>query len=118
MRGLGLRVEGLLFDEDVRYAQLGAVYRFGRRGDERPVLLVERRTTPVGIPAVAVPRPAPRAVPASDAPTDPDADRDGVSGLDDRCPVTPSGTLVGSDGCAVATGVLADVVFPSGSAPG
>ena len=59
--GLGLRVEGILFDQDARYAQLGLIYRTGRRPTSKPVEIVQTPTPVVApVPAVAViEKPAP-----------------------------------------------------------
>jgi len=65
-----------LYDSDAWYAGLSIGYEFGRRADERP-------TTPP---------PAPQPV---------DSDGDGVLDDADRCPDTPAGTAVDTNGCAV-----------------
>ena len=54
--GLGLRAEGISFDEDARYAQLGVMYRTGRKKEARRPQLA------------AVPAPEPRPVLAAAAP--------------------------------------------------
>lgn len=51
--GFGLRLEGISFEEDARYGQLGMVYRTGRRPERRVIQQVE---APVAAP---VPEPAP-----------------------------------------------------------
>ncbi len=50
--GLGLRAEGISFEEDARYAQLGVIYRTGRKPEREPVRLVK------------APAPAPEPLPA------------------------------------------------------
>ncbi len=50
--GLGLRAEGIAFDEDVQYAQLGLVYRTGKRQRNRPVEIVQ---APEPAPVVIAP---------------------------------------------------------------
>ena len=64
--GLGLRAELISFEEDARYAQLGLVYRMGKRQSEKPVEIVEAPTpvpepapipTPIPVPAVVVAEP-------------------------------------------------------------
>lgn len=39
--GLGLRAEGIAYEEDAQYAQLGVIYRTGRKPKPAPVELVE-----------------------------------------------------------------------------
>lgn len=58
--GLGLRLEGIAFDEDARYAQLGLIYRFGRRDRVRQVVQAPVAPEPVvvaPVPAVVIPAP-------------------------------------------------------------
>ena len=55
-RGLGVRVEGIYFNTDVQYAQLGFVYRFGEPLKRRPVMVVEQGRA--DIPDVASAKPA------------------------------------------------------------
>ena len=46
--GLGLRAEGVVFDTDAQYAQLGLMYRTGRKKQtERPKLAVVEQEQPV-----------------------------------------------------------------------
>jgi len=46
--GVGLRAEGVVFDTDVQYAQLGLMYRTGRKKQtERPKLAVAEQEQPV-----------------------------------------------------------------------
>jgi len=46
--GVGLRAEGVVFDADVQYAQLGLMYRTGRKKQtERPKLAVAEQEQPV-----------------------------------------------------------------------
>ncbi len=40
-RGLGIRAEGVQFDHDAQYAQVGVVYRTGRRAESRPIEIAE-----------------------------------------------------------------------------
>jgi len=51
-QGLGLRVEGIAFDTDVRYAQLGLIYRTGRK-EERDTVKTVKAPTPVTPPIAA-----------------------------------------------------------------
>ncbi len=63
--GLGIRAEGIAYDEDAHYAQLGLIYRTGRRPQRQPVQTVETETptpAPVPAPAVVAASPAPQPV--------------------------------------------------------
>jgi len=54
-RGFGLRLEGLSFEADARYAQLGFVYRFGESRIQKPVETVQiPESAPVIPPVTAV----------------------------------------------------------------
>ena len=44
----------------------------------------------------------------------PDEDRDGVSDLIDECSESEAGTLVGTNGCEIVTGVIEGLVFAPG----
>jgi TonB-dependent receptor len=68
--------------------QSGPRYMFGVR--------YKFATPEAPVAAAAVVQPAPQ-VTCSDL----DDDRDGVNNCDDRCPTTPAGEVVGSDGCPV-----------------
>ena len=61
--GLGLRAEGVVFDTDIQYAQLGLMYRTGRKKQtERPKLASVEKQQPelaAAVPAAAVTAPAP-----------------------------------------------------------
>ena len=58
--GVGLRAEGVSFDEDVRYAQLGLMYRTGRKQKiVRPPLAAAPRPVPRVAAAEAPPMPPP-----------------------------------------------------------
>jgi len=66
--GLGLRAEGVSFDEDVQYAQLGLMYRTGRKQAVARPKLAEVVPAPKPVPAPVVaaaapPQPAPVYVP-------------------------------------------------------
>lgn len=56
--GLGVRAEGIAFEEDAQYAQLGVIYRTGRRQQDEPVEIV-KAPEPAPIPAAAAPEPEP-----------------------------------------------------------
>jgi len=59
--GLGVRLEGFAFDEDARFAQLGLIYRTGRREQVRQIVQAPVAPEPVivaPVPAVTV-EPAP-----------------------------------------------------------
>jgi len=58
--GVGLRAEGISFDEDVRYAQLGLMYRTGRKKEiKRPILAQAPAPKPQPVVAAAAPPPPP-----------------------------------------------------------
>lgn len=61
--GLGVRAEGIAYEEDAQYAQLGVIYRTGRRAQEEAVEIVEA-PAPAPAPepvvvAAAAPEPMP-----------------------------------------------------------
>ena len=56
--GLGVRAEGIAFEEDAQYAQLGVIYRTGRRQQNEAVEIVQA-PEPAPIPAAAAPEPEP-----------------------------------------------------------
>ncbi len=109
--GLALRAEGIAFDRDVTYMQLGLLYRFDSAKVWLPTLpgLGSRRA------AIAHKREL-MSGKVDRIPTEQDADGDGVLRLDDKCPDTPSGIAVGENGCAVFNGVIDGLTFVSGSA--
>lgn len=56
--GLGVRAEGIAFEEDAQFAQLGLIYRTGRRSERKAVEIVEAPApvyVPEPIPVAAVP---------------------------------------------------------------
>jgi len=57
--GLGLRLEGIAYEEDAQYAQLGLVYRIGNRPESRIEPVVEAPAPVIAppVPAVAVVKP-------------------------------------------------------------
>lgn len=60
--GLGLRAEGIAFEEDAQFAQLGVIYRTGRRQASKPVeIAAAPEPAPVPV-AAAIPEPAPEPV--------------------------------------------------------
>ena len=69
--GLGVRAEGISFEEDAQFAQLGLIYRTGRRSERKPVEIVQAPAP------VYVPEPEPVAAVPADAP-DPCVVFDGV----------------------------------------
>jgi len=48
--GLGIRAEGIAFEEDAQFAQLGVIYRTGRRQQRKAVQIVEEAPAPVIAP--------------------------------------------------------------------
>ena len=59
--GLGIRAEGIAFEEDAQFAQLGVIYRTGRRQQREAVQIVQEAPAPV-----VVPEPAPVEVAAAE----------------------------------------------------
>jgi len=62
--GLGLRAEAISFDTDVRYMQLGLLYRFGKRNSNKAVEIVKATQpapsiAPVPVVELAAAKPAP-----------------------------------------------------------
>jgi len=115
-RGLGLRGEFISYEEDINYAQIGLIYRFGKR--DRPIREKVVKQTPVKAPTpVAAPRPQPRPAPAPVAALKiADGDTDGVGDAIDRCPSTRRGVAVDEVGCAIFSGVIEGVNFDTNSA--
>jgi len=57
--GLGLRAEGIVYEEDVSYGQLAMVYRTGARRTRKPVQIVKAPApAPVVVPAIKIAEPA------------------------------------------------------------
>ncbi len=56
--GLGLRLEGIAFEEDARFAQLGLIYRLGRRNRTRQLETVSAPAPVIPAPMVAPSVPA------------------------------------------------------------
>jgi len=110
-RGIGVRAEFISYEEDINYAQLGLVYRFGRQRQLRQPQIVEKAVEPVIIQPVealvVAPVPAVAVI---------DSDQDGVIDSEDLCPTTGIGVAVDASGCAIFTGTLQGVNFPSNSA--
>jgi len=111
-KGLALRAEGIFFDLDVNYLQLGALYRFGRQPRHSQELYVDSSNWPVTVAATpkatqAPPIAAARAV---------DTDSDGVTDTTDACLDTRKNAAVDERGCALLSGVIEGVVFHSASA--
>ena len=115
LSGFGLRVEGIAFNGDASYLQLGLIYRLGRalawmggQPDVTTTAQQQDRTTQernermsgqnLRTPSIA------------------DTDGDGIEANDDMCPDTASGIAVGENGCAVVNGVIDGLTFQSGSA--
>lgn len=94
--GVGLRAEGISFDKDVRYAQIGLMYRTGRKQNIRRPKLAEA-------PRVIPPPPPPPVVAAAAPPPPP--------------PVyTPPAPLPEPNRCDGLSGVLEGVGFHTDSA--
>lgn len=107
--GAGLRAEVIAFDSDAQYAQLGLIFRLGRKARQEP------KPEPVPVAEVvtekAVVIPPPLAVQVAPL----DNDGDGVVDSQDQCLSTKPGVLVDENGCAVFDGVLEGVEFYSAS---
>lgn len=104
--GLGLRAEAIAFDADAQYAQLGVIYRLGRKPETKPapVFNVSVEKVEPLVPALAL-----KVAPL-------DGDGDGVVDGLDQCKSTEAGAVVDADGCAIFDGVLEGVNFFSASA--
>jgi outer membrane protein OmpA-like peptidoglycan-associated protein len=105
-QGIALRAEGMVFDTDVSYLQLGLLYRFG----SAPAVKWPFGFGGFGKGAgkrksfrMAKPLPG-------------DFDGDGVGDSDDLCEKTPSGQPIDEQGCPVFSGVIEGLNFISGSA--
>lgn len=109
--GFALRAEGIAFDTDVSYLQLGLIYRIRRSTGWLSSL---PGFTPSG-PALKEKQELMAGV-VSRMPTPDDDDGDSILRRDDKCPDTPQGVAVGDNGCAVFNGVIDGLTFRSGSA--
>lgn len=104
--GLGIRAEYIAFDQDVSYAQLGLIYRSGRRAEQEITSLAEDKQ----VAKVALAKP--EKVPTASV----DDDNDGVDDGADQCPATAPKVIVNKVGCALFNDVLEGVNFHPGSA--
>jgi len=107
--GAGLRAEVIAFDSDAQYAQLGLIFRLGRKARQEPMPAPEPVAEVVREKPVVIPPPLAVQV----APLD--SDGDGVVDDLDQCLSTKPGVLVDEQGCAVFDGVLEGVNFYSAS---
>lgn len=119
--GLGIRAEGLLFDEDVNYMQLGLLYRFGRRQQIAADEVVAQEPLDGPDQRIAIPEPVATPSPvATPAPVEVleavDNDDDGVDDTMDQCLDTAEGLAVDETGCAIFNGAIEGLTFPTGSA--
>ena len=110
-RGLGVRAEFISYEEDINYAQLALLYRFGRQQQQRRPQIVEKAPEPAIIPPTepVVVAPVPAVVVS-------DSDQDGVIDAEDSCLTSALGAAVDTSGCAIFAGTLHGVTFPSNSA--
>ena len=92
--GLGIRAEGIAFEQDAQFAQLGLIYRTGRRKNRRPVEIAQL-PTPAPAPT-PTPKPTQTPIPV-------------VTAAAKHAP-TPINR------CEKYTGVVEGVMFHSGSA--
>ena len=91
--GLGIRAEGISFDEDVRYAQLGLMYRTGRKKEiVRPPLAAAPKPAPLQRPVVAAAAPPP--VPAPNVCDALAGAPDAVTFHNDSASLTDTSTLI------------------------
>ena len=115
LSGFGLRAEGIAFDGDVSYLQLGLIYRLGRApawmGGKHDV--VSKGQQPDRITQERIERMSGQNL---RTPSVADKDGDGIDEKSDMCPDTPSRISVGDNGCAVFNGVIDGLTFQSGSA--
>ncbi|MBX2883045.1 MAG: OmpA family protein [Granulosicoccus sp.] len=107
--GLALRGEGMVFDEDVSYIQLGLLYRFGSAPSlgmpslKNPFSGIAGRFGKEKSFKMAKPLPG-------------DLDGDGVGDNDDECEKSPADQPIDDKGCPVFGGVIEGLNFYSGSA--
>ena len=84
--GLGIRAEGVQFDHDAQYAQMGIVYRTGARSESRPVeIALSTEPQPEPEPVAAKPEPV-----VYDACSDFNGALDGVNFEFDSASLTPA----------------------------
>jgi len=96
--GLGIRAEGVSFDEDVRYAQLGLMYRTGRKqAIVRPKLAAAPEPKPVAAAAAPPPPPPPVYVPEPDPCDGLSGVLEGVNFHNDSAELTDQSTLTLND---------------------
>jgi len=105
--GFALRAEGVAFDDEVTFAQLGLLYRFGSLGGS-----YERTLDKASLSADQLQR---MTGDTDRVPLPGDRDGDGIIRAFDKCRDTPQGLSVGVDGCAVFNDVTNGIVFISGS---
>jgi len=130
--GLGVRGELISFDGDMKYGQLGLIYRFGRNKEKTQVVRKAKplpkpvakpkpkpqpkpkpiAPKPVPVVPKAVPKPQPKPV----VPAVKDSDTDGVVDRIDRCANTAPGTPVDTFGCELFVGVVEGITFEPASA--
>ena len=114
--GLAVRAEGIVFDQDVNYIQLGLLYRFGPRQErarEETVLHEAIIVPPQPVQTISASEPdtaTPAIVDAADN------DDDGVDDTADQCLNTALGLAVDETGCAIFNGVIEGLTFQSASA--
>lgn len=112
--GLALRAEGIVFDQDANYLQLGLLYRFGRRPENvRDETVVHKPNIPSPKPTGGAQTTEPDTLVIVDAV---DNDGDGIEDSVDQCPATAAGLAVEESGCAIFNGVIEGLTFKSASA--
>lgn len=111
--GLAARFEGMAFDTDASYLQLGLLYRFGSASS-------------LGMPSIKWPFGGLGAITGAFGrkdggfkmakPLPGDLDGDGVGDADDECEKSPAGQPIDDAGCPIFDGVIEGLNFFSGSA--
>ena len=97
--GVGIRAEGISFDEDAKYAQLGLMYRTGRKQKRQQPTLAAAVAKPEPVVVPPPPPPAPVAVPVAkpDECETPEGLHEGVTFHTDSAALTGRSTLVLND---------------------
>ena len=118
--GFGVRAEGIAFDEDVSYLQLGLLYRLGRvpawMGGKPEGATTAQQQDRISQERMTQERIERMSGQNLRTPTVTDSDGDGIEANEDMCPNTPPAIAVGDNGCAVVDGVIDGLTFQSGSA--
>ncbi len=114
--GIGIRGELISFNTDAQYAQLGLMYRFGKKKQNNLIAAAPQLSARRVTETLPEPTPVLASLPTVAANVPTDSDGDGVADNNDRCPSTLLLTTVDSNGCAVFSGTLEGVTFQPNSA--